>query len=227
IFDAVRDRRADAGVIFEPWLAHLVRKRGLSPDDVTVVWRSQPFCHCAFTARPGLAPDIAARFVELAEVDAPAGATFQRLDARALPWEGEFDTAISLCQGAFGLDAAGDADVLSGMARALRPGGRLAVSAFSAYFQLRWLEEGDAFDADLGVNHERAVLRGPDGVEATFDLWTTCFTPRELRLLADRAGLVVQALHSVTPGRYGPAPPSLAQPELLLIAERASTLQEP
>ncbi|MDQ3146341.1 MAG: class I SAM-dependent methyltransferase [Actinomycetota bacterium] len=208
----------------------LVDALGLAPGMSVLDVGCGPGRHAHALARRGMmvhGVDIAARFVELAEVDAPAGATFQRLDARALPWEGEFDTAISLCQGAFGLDAAGDADVLSGMARALRPGGRLAVSAFSAYFQLRWLEEGDAFDADLGVNHERAVLRDPDGVEATFDLWTTCFTPRELRLLADRAGLVVQALHSVTPGRYGPAPPSLAQPELLLIAERASTLQEP
>ena len=59
IFDAVRDGRADAGVIFEVWLDHLVRKRGLAPEDVTVVWRSKPFCHCAFTARPGLPDDVA------------------------------------------------------------------------------------------------------------------------------------------------------------------------
>ena len=32
-------------------------------------------------------------------------------------------------------------------ARALRPGGRLAVSAFNAYFALRHLETGDTFDA--------------------------------------------------------------------------------
>lgn len=65
IFDAVNDGRADAGIIFEPWFAHLVRKRGLAPEDMTVVWRSEPFCHCAFTARPGLPPDVAARFVGL------------------------------------------------------------------------------------------------------------------------------------------------------------------
>jgi ABC-type phosphate/phosphonate transport system substrate-binding protein len=65
IFDAVRDGRADAGVIFEPMLDHLVRKRGLPSDDVTVVWRSEPFCHCAFTGRPELPSDLADRFVEL------------------------------------------------------------------------------------------------------------------------------------------------------------------
>ena len=30
------------------------------------------------------------------------GATFERVDARALPFDAEFDVAISLCQGAFG-----------------------------------------------------------------------------------------------------------------------------
>jgi ABC-type phosphate/phosphonate transport system substrate-binding protein len=65
IFDAVKEGRADAGVIFEPWLAHLTRKRGLQPEDVTVVWRSKPFCHCAFTARPGLPDDVGTRFVQM------------------------------------------------------------------------------------------------------------------------------------------------------------------
>lgn len=46
-------------------LDHLIAKRGLAPDDVTVVWRSEPFCHCAFTARPELPEPAAARFVEL------------------------------------------------------------------------------------------------------------------------------------------------------------------
>ena len=55
------------------------------------------------------------------------------------------------------LDA--DGDVLAGIARALRPGGVAAVSAFSAYFQVRWLEGGDSFDADAGVN--LTARRGP------------------------------------------------------------------
>lgn len=65
IFDAVKDGRADAGVIFEPWLDHLMRKRGVDPADITVVWRSEPFCHCAFTARPELPADLGDRFVQV------------------------------------------------------------------------------------------------------------------------------------------------------------------
>jgi hypothetical protein len=106
------------------------------------------------------------------------------------------------------------------MVRALRPGGRIAVSAFSAYFQIRYLEDTDRFDADAGVNHERTELRAPDGSRATHDLWTSCFTPRELRLLARLAGLDLVHLWSVTPGDYRAGPPDLDQPELLLVARR-------
>ena len=170
--------------------------------------------------------DISQRFVDLAAQDAPDGATFLRADARALAFDGEFDAAISLCQGAFGLAGGpgapldADGDVLAGIARALRPGGVAAVSAFSAYFQVRWLEDADTFDADAGVNHERTSVRDEAGAESDADLWTTCFTPRELRLLAERSGLRVRAIWSVTPGAYAEAPPSIDTPEFLLLAER-------
>lgn len=174
--------------------------------------------------------DISERFVALAEATAPAGVTFERLDARALPYEADFDAAISLCQGAFGLADGGpvgptaldpDGDVLDGIARAVRPGGRVALSAFSAYFQVRWLDEDHArFDAERGVNHERTVIKDEAGREADVDLWTTCFTPRELRLLAARSGLTVEHLWSVRPGEYGANPPDLDHEEFLLIAGR-------
>ena len=172
--------------------------------------------------------DISERFIGIAQLDAPAGVTFERLDARALPFVEEFDAVISLCQGAFGLaGGAGsvpmgdpDATVLDGMAAALRPGGRLAVSAFSAYFQIRWLEDTDSFDAGAGVNHERTELRSPDGARAEHDLWTTCFTPRELRLLAARSGLEVEHIWSVSPGEYDRRPADLDHHEFLLLARR-------
>jgi SAM-dependent methyltransferase len=175
--------------------------------------------------------DISERFVALARENAPAGAAvrFERVDARALEFDSEFDAVISLCQGAFGLSAGGgvatldpDRAVLDGMARALRPGGRLALSAFSAYSQVRFLGEADSFDAERGVNHEHTAVRNEDGVEVPADLWTTCFTPRELRLMAEAAGLRPDHVWSVTPGDYAPRPPDLDHPEFLLLATKVS-----
>jgi SAM-dependent methyltransferase len=207
----------------------LVDELGLEPGMRLLDVGCGPGRHAhAFAARgiEVVGVDISRRFVELATRDAPPGATFVRGDARALAFDAEFDAAVSLCQGAFGLAGGpgapldADGEVLDGIARALRPGGRAAVSAFSAYFQVRWLEETDSFDADAGVNHERTEVRDEAGAATPADLWTTCFTPRELRLLADRAGLEVDALWSVTPGAYARTRPSVDTPEFLLVAHR-------
>ena len=170
--------------------------------------------------------DISQRFVDLATAGAPNGATFLRADARDLSFDAEFDVAISLCQGAFGLTGGpgapldGDGAVLEGMARALRPGAQLAVSAFSSYFQVRYLEGDTVFDADAGVNRERTTVKDEDGRDAEVDLWTTCFTPRELRLLARLSGLEVEHLWSTTPGGYAALEPTIDSHEYLLVARR-------
>jgi SAM-dependent methyltransferase len=143
-----------------------------------------------------------------------------RGDARELPFAPDsFDAAICLCQGGFGLLGGDDGEAVAELARVIRPGGRMALSAFSAYFAVRFLEEGDDFDADRGVNHELAEVRNPEGEARSFDLWTTCFTPRELRLIAGRCGVSVKELWSVGPGAYARRPPDLDHPEFLLVGE--------
>jgi SAM-dependent methyltransferase len=214
-------------------VAFLVDELGLSAGDRLLDVGCGPGRHARALAERGIdvvGIDISQRFIELAQRDAPPNARFERLDARHLAFDAEFDAVVSLCQGAFGLVGTDDADgataidpdgeVLAGMARALRPGGRLAVSAFSAYFQVRFLEDTDTFDAARGVNHERTVLRSESGVDAEADLWTSCFTPRELRLMATASGLVVDDLWSVTPGAYRRSPPDLDHPEFLFVAHR-------
>jgi SAM-dependent methyltransferase len=160
--------------------------------------------------------DIAAAFLAVAGVG-----NWVRADARHLPVApGAFDAALSLCQGGFGLlGGLGDEAALAQMAQAVKAHGRVAVSAFSSYFAVRHLEAGDTFDAATGVNHERAEVRSPEDQTTTFDLWTTCFTPRELRLMAEAAGLRVNGLWAVRPGGYARNLPDLDHPEFLLTAE--------
>jgi len=175
--------------------------------------------------------DISERFIDIAKAHGPDLATFERCDARHLSFEAEFDAVISLCQGAFGLAAGGqdadnapldpDGEVLNGIARALKPGSKCAVSAFSAYFQVRHIEAmGSEFDALRGVNHEVTTLKDEAGNDTEANLWTTCFTPRELRLLSVQAGLKPIDIWSVTPGRYGREVPSVDSEEFLLVAQR-------
>ncbi len=144
-------------------------------------------------------------------------------DVRTLPFDAAFDAVICLCQGGFGLLGGGDeeAEALAQLVRAMHPGGRLALSAFSSYFAVRHLDAGETFNAASGVLHESATVRGPAGDERVFDLWTTCFTPRELRLMAVTAGLSVDGVYGVRPGEYARNAPTVDHPEHLLLARRA------
>jgi SAM-dependent methyltransferase len=182
-----------------------------------------PGRHAALLADAGVdvvGVDIAEDFLRLARAAAPSASGFVRADARALPCPPVFDAAISLCQGGFGLTGDDGDIVLGQMAAAVRPGGRVILTAFSAYFAVRFMEEQDRFDAESGVNHELATVKNPDGEERGFDLWTSCFTPRELRLLFRDAGLRVEHIWSVAPGRYAARRPDLEHPEWLVVGAK-------
>lgn len=168
--------------------------------------------------------DISRRFVEVARTGAPDGATFERLDARMLPFVAQFDAVLCLCQGAFGMmtDEGDDGLVVKGMARALRPGGRLALTAFNAYHAVKYHTRAD-FNPATGVTHEITEIRSESGEPREVDLWTGCYTPRELRLLLRVYGLTVDSINSVEPGAYGTTPVTIELPELLVVASRPTS----
>jgi 2-polyprenyl-3-methyl-5-hydroxy-6-metoxy-1,4-benzoquinol methylase len=170
--------------------------------------------------------DISSTFVDLAIATAEREglgdvASFERADARTVDLPPIFDAAVCLCQGAFGLmdHLAHDIEILGGLASALRPGGSFALSAFSAYYAVKYHTEA-TFDAATGVSTEQTVVHDAAGVALNAELRTGCFTPRELRLMCRQVGLTVDALHSVEPGAYGTQDPTPETPEFLVLGHR-------
>jgi SAM-dependent methyltransferase len=202
----------------------VVETLGLEVGDRVLDIGCGPGRHAHELARRGMVVrgiDISQRFVDLATEAAPDGATFERMDARSMPFDAEFDAAICLCQGAFGLmTVEGENEaVLAGIASALKPGGMLALSAFSSYFAVKY-HDSATFDAAGGVSHEHTEVRNEQGVATDVDLWTACYTPRELRLMCGQVGLAVVDIWSVEPGAYSRTPPSTETPEFLVFARR-------
>ena len=135
--------------------------------------------------------DISNEFIKLANKK-KSKANFLRQDVREMDFEEEFDAVVSMCQGGFGLlcdpessiqNPDMDSKALENMVRALKPGGKLALSAFSSYFQVQYLSDDDHFDASTGVNREDIEIMNTEGEKKEAVTWTTCFTPRELRLM--------------------------------------------
>jgi 2-polyprenyl-3-methyl-5-hydroxy-6-metoxy-1,4-benzoquinol methylase len=173
--------------------------------------------------------DISGEFIDLANASADAegmtNATFTRMDARMLcddhTRDAAFDLVICLCQGAFGLMRSPEDDqrVFAGLSSVLRPGGALVLSAFNAYFQIRHHIDA-TFDAATGVSHERTSVLNPDGIAREVDLWTGCYTPKELGALARHNGVAISQMYGVEPGGYGRSAPSVDLPEILLVGHR-------
>jgi ABC-type phosphate/phosphonate transport system substrate-binding protein len=65
IIAAIEDGKVDAATLFEPHFKMLVERGRLDPTSFRVIWRSQPFSHCGFAARPGFPEHAGRRFVEV------------------------------------------------------------------------------------------------------------------------------------------------------------------
>ena len=171
--------------------------------------------------------DVSAEFVDIArkqaETESLKGCSFIKTDARDLgtnvQLHDSFDLAICLCQGAFGLmiDDRQDIDILTGIRSCLTRSGVIVLSAFNAYYSVKHHEDA-TFDALRGISHELTEIRNEQGEIKAVDLWTGCYTPRELRMVFDRSGFDIVSISGVEPGQYSLAECSINLPEFLVVA---------
>lgn len=187
-----------------------------------------PGRHLIALAEAGLSMtgiDVSTKLLEVARdranhLDLGARVALFDCDAREMPFGDEFDAVLSICQGGFGLMGADDGLVLRRMMEAAKPGGVVVVTAFSALYEASLRRPDASFDVDTGIVHERTTIRESSGADVAADLWTSVYTPRELRLLALGVGLVPEGVWSVEPGDFARRPPDLDHPEFMLVARK-------
>ena len=141
-------------------------------------------------------------------------------DARELSFDQQFDAAICLCEGAFGLAGSdeGHQRVLAGVYRALRPGAIFILTAINAFAVVR---QGPAdFDAYTATSVFRETIRNARGEQREVDIFTTAFTYRELRLIIERAGFDVVEAFGCEAGRFERKPLTIQDTEIMMISRR-------
>lgn len=162
-----------------------------------------------------------------------AGVTvdFRVVDARALPFEEEFDLAITMFL-SFGYFETDDEHLamLRGIARALRPGGRFLMEFWNREFEIRYFDRyqvertGDVVEVEeWEFDHLRGRLNWtntaffPDGRRQSWWHSIRAYTVAEVRSLCARAGLHLDAVH----GGLGGEPYSMESEDAVFVATRA------
>jgi cyclopropane fatty-acyl-phospholipid synthase-like methyltransferase len=170
--------------------------------------------------------DISSGLIEVAKTVADKEklkATFYLQDARELEFNNEFDAAICLCEGAFGLagDEVGHRAILSGIYKALKPGGTFILTAISALSGIR-NSQADSYDPYTLTAVFDETLTSPDGQSKQVRLYTTAFTYREIKWLLQDAGFEVVATYGCRAGDFQREPLTLESIEIMMVAKRGT-----
>ncbi len=192
--------------------------------------------HCVELARRGYAVtgiDLSDGMLKQAsEAAAKAGvaATFIQADAVEFEVNTEFDAAICLCEGAFGLlgstDDPGEHDlaILRNINRALKPGGRFLLTALNGFKLVRKYGNDDVvsgrFDPLYMAERYDLEYETPDGKKST-PVSERGFAPSELRLMLRMTGFEVLHIGGGTAGHWDKRTVDLDEYELMAICCKA------
>jgi SAM-dependent methyltransferase len=167
--------------------------------------------------------DLSPSQIEWARAKAEAAgiaADFRVGDARALPFQGEFGLAVMLCEGGFALMETDEMnfEILRGAARALRPGGKLIMSALNGLFPLHrsvgqfeneeageTSTEGHEFDLLTFRMRSRVKTVDREGRPIEIDSDERWYIPPELTWLLKQAGFASVEIFGARLGAFSRA----------------------
>jgi SAM-dependent methyltransferase len=169
--------------------------------------------------------DISSEFIKYANQvakDEKLKAEFFVADARELNFNQEFDGAICLCEGAFGL--AGNEDnhrkVLKSVYNALRPGSLFVLTVINALSVARSITDNCEFDIYTCTKVDKDTITSPEGETKDVKIYTTAFTFRELKFLLESEGFEVETAYGCSASDFSEKLLTINDIEIMMIARR-------
>ena len=150
-----------------------------------------------------------------------------RADASRFSFRREFDAAICICEGAFGLLGGEDdpigqpLSILRNVSGSLRPGGRFVLTALNGTAMLRKYGGEDISEGrfDPVTMVESSQAQPGEGMPAV-NVRERGFVPTELVLMCRSAGMAVSSIWGGTAGRWRRIPPDPDEMEIMVVARR-------
>ena len=141
----------------------------------------------------------------------------------------QYDAAICVCEGAFGLlgsdddPAEHDLAILCNIHRALKPGGKFILTALNGFRHIRQYSNKDVAENRLDPHYmiERSEMEydSSDG-KKTVTVSERGFAPSELALMCRVAGFEIDYLGGGTAGNWGKRVLDLDEYEIMVIARK-------
>jgi len=143
----------------------------------------------------------------------------------------QFDAAICLCEGAFGLlgkdddPMKHDLSILNNIYSVLKPGAKLILTVINALAMVRKHSQKDVvegrFDPITMVETSSEEYNTPQGKNKVV-LKERGYVPTELELLFRQAGFRINHIWGGTAGNWGQRPIDLDEIEVMIIAQKSS-----
>ncbi len=156
--------------------------------------------------------------------------TLIHADATKFQTEDQFDAAVCLCEGAFCLLSLDedphehDLAILRNIYKALKPGGRLIMTALSALKKIREHSNEDVksgkFDPWNIIEKYDMEYDTPEGKKSV-EVRERGYVASELRFLLTHAGFEVENIWGGTAGNWGRRSVDLDEWELMVVARKA------
>ncbi len=152
-------------------------------------------------------------------------------DASAFELAPQFDAALCLCEGAFGLLGSGDDPaehdlaILQNIHRSLKPGGKFILTALNGFKLVRQYGDKDVASGRLDpvymIERSDAEYDTSDGKKSV-PVIERGFAPSELLLMLRMTGFTVDHIGGGTAGNWGKRPIDLDEYELMVIAHKST-----